>query len=200
MDRHYDFVFENENVRVIVDGYGNDLFVASDVAKILGYRDAFNMTRMLNDYEKGTRAVSTIKGMQDVIVITEAGLYHAIMLSHKPNAKAFQRWVFNEVLPDIKRYGAYIDAETRQALDQNPNLVHELNAKLAEYERKASLQPLYHVIDKTHYPYCEFGKLEDMNTKLKDALNRMEDKYYEMYMQVQGVNQMFDHFVGAMAY
>lgn len=111
------FEFENSRVRAMVDG-DEVLFVASDIAKILGYRDAANLARTLDDDEKGTHEVSTPRsGMQAMTVLTESGLYRAILNREiayvkEPESRAFvkrfQRWVTHEVLPTIRKTGGYI--------------------------------------------------------------------------------------------
>lgn len=87
---------------------GEVKFLASDMAKGLGFRDAHSMTRMLDDDEKGTQNVSTPGGDQQMSVITEAGFYHAAMRSRVEKAKEFRRWVTHEVLPKIRKTGGYI--------------------------------------------------------------------------------------------
>jgi len=94
------------DVRVIVID-GNPWFVAGDVAAALEYRDAANMTRFLDDDEKGTHNVSTPSGNQQMTVINESGLYSAILKSRKPEAKKFKKWVTSEVLPSIRKTGSY---------------------------------------------------------------------------------------------
>ena len=105
-------VFQNDRFGTIralsVDG--EPWFVATDVAKTLGYRDSHNMTRRLDEDEKGTRSVSTPGGEQVLSVITEAGLYSAILGSKIPGARDFKRWVTHEVLPAIRRTGGYMVA------------------------------------------------------------------------------------------
>lgn len=86
---------------------GEPWFVASDVARILGYRDAHNLTRRLEEDDRGTRSVSTPSGEQQMTVISEAGLYAAILGSQVKGARAFKRWVTREVLPSIRRTGGY---------------------------------------------------------------------------------------------
>lgn len=106
-------VFENEEfgqLRVTQDESGEPWFVASDIAKALGYRDAANMARRLDDDEKGTRSVSTPGGDQQMTVITEAGMYSAILGSKVDGAKRFKRWVTHDVLPAIRRDGGYMVA------------------------------------------------------------------------------------------
>ena len=67
------------DIRVMTDEQGEPLFVASDIAKILGYRDAHNMTRRLDPDDKGTRPASTPGGTQELTTINESGLYTAIL-------------------------------------------------------------------------------------------------------------------------
>lgn len=100
------FNFQSNEVRVI-NRDGEIWFIASDVAAVLKYRDAANMTRILDDDEKGTHIVSTPSGDQTMVVINESGLYHAVLKSRKPEAKPFRKWVTADVLPSIRKTGSY---------------------------------------------------------------------------------------------
>lgn len=86
-------------------------FVATDVAKALGYGDATHMTRRLDEDEKGLRSVETPGGKQQLSVISEAGLYNAILGSKVPGARDFKRWVTHDVLPALRRDGAYVASD-----------------------------------------------------------------------------------------
>lgn len=97
----------NIHIRVLRDDEGEPLFIAADVARALGYRDAHNMGRRLDEDEKGTRPVSTPGGTQNAGVITESGLYSAILGSQVPGARDFKRWVTHTVLPAIRKTGSY---------------------------------------------------------------------------------------------
>lgn len=112
------FEFEGNKVRALADG-DEVMFVASDIAKILGYRDAAALTRTLDDEEKGTRPIGTHGGTQTMTVISEPGLYKAILQRQtgrmevevtREFVKRFQRWVTHEVLPQIRKTGGYIPA------------------------------------------------------------------------------------------
>lgn len=104
------FTYEGRQVRtVIVDG--EPWFVAADVAAILGYRDAHNLTRRLDEDEKGTQTVSTPGGPQSMTCINEPGIFAAILGSQVPDAKAFKRWLTHDVLPQIRRTGKYAGVE-----------------------------------------------------------------------------------------
>ena len=105
-------------VRAVRDENGEPMFVAKDVAVILGYRDAANMTRRLEEDEKGTRSVSTPGGEQQMAVITEPGLYSAILGSRVPEARAFKRWVTHEVLPALRREGGYMVARADETPEE----------------------------------------------------------------------------------
>ncbi|MDZ7896395.1 MAG: Bro-N domain-containing protein [Sphingobium sp.] len=83
-------------------------WVAGDVARVLGYRDAPNMCRLLDEDEQLTHNVSSrsVNGVvqdRDVTIISESGLYHAILKSRRAEAKAFRKWVTAQVLPAIRR-------------------------------------------------------------------------------------------------
>lgn len=95
------------DIRIIIDDEQKIWFVASDIAKILEYRDAPNLIRGLDDDEKGTQKVSTLGGEQQVSVITESGLYHVILNAKTDRVKPFRRWVTEEVLPQIRKTGSY---------------------------------------------------------------------------------------------
>lgn len=144
------FDFKGNDVRVVIGEDNEPRWVASDVAKVLGYRMASDMTRRLDDDEKGTRSVRTPGGEQDVTVISESGLYSAIIGSKVPEAKKFRRWVTHEVLPQIRKSGAYVsdailDSEDpldmlQRALDiaREERAKKELaEAKVSEMEPKA---------------------------------------------------------------
>jgi prophage antirepressor-like protein len=102
------FEFEGQPIRVVTDATGEPWFVAADIAQSLDYRMASDMTRFLDEDERGTQTVRTPSGDQEMLVINESGLYSAILKSRKPEAKRFRRWVTREVLPAIRKTGAYV--------------------------------------------------------------------------------------------
>lgn len=135
------FDFQGHEVRVLVEG-GEPRWVASDVAKVLGYRMASDMTRRLDEDEKGTRSVRTPGGEQDVTTITESGLYSAILGSKVPAAREFKRWVTHEVLPSIRKRGGYLTPEAAEAALTDPDFIIRLATDLkAERAKVAELKP-----------------------------------------------------------
>ena len=138
-------------VRAVRSEGGEPMFVASDIAKILGYRMASDMTRRLEEDEKGTRSVRTPGGEQQMAVITEPGLYSAILGSRVPEARAFKRWVTHEVLPALRRDGGYMVARdetpeqtmaravllAQQTIDRQRSRIAGLEAENEEMRPKA---------------------------------------------------------------
>lgn len=136
------FAFEGANVRVLtIDG--DPWFVARDVALILEYRMASDMTRMLDADELGTQFVRTPSGDQSVTVINESGLYSAIMRSRKSDAKRFRKWVTAEVLPTIRKTGRYDIAEQPRALTPGEMFLQNaqalVNIERAQAEQAAAI-------------------------------------------------------------
>ena len=147
-------VFKNDQfgtIRAMRGEDGEPMFIAGDVAKILGYGDATHMTRRLEDDEKGLRSVETPGGTQMANVITEPGLYSAILGSRVPEAKAFKRWVTHEVLPALRRDGGYMVARdetpeqtmaravllAQQTIDRQRSRIAGLEAENEEMRPKA---------------------------------------------------------------
>ncbi len=106
------FRFESREVRtLLIDD--QPWFVASDVALALMYSEAKDMTRNLDDDEKGRQIVPTLGGEQEMLVINESGLYSAILRSRKAEAKRFKKWITAEVLPAIRKHGSYTDTNNK---------------------------------------------------------------------------------------
>jgi len=116
-------------------------FVASDVAKALGYRMASDMARRLDDDEKDTRSVRTLGGNQNMTVINESGLYNAILGSKIESAKAFRKWVTSDVLPSIRKHGMYATAQTVDEMLADPDtMIRTLVALKAERAKVIQLE------------------------------------------------------------
>ncbi|MDD7465518.1 MAG: phage antirepressor KilAC domain-containing protein [Actinomycetaceae bacterium] len=111
------FTYRGTAVRV-VESDSQPWFVASDIAKILGYSAATAMTRTLDDDEKGMQTVHTLGGEQNLAIINEAGLYSAILRSRRSEAKEFKRWVTHDVLPSIRRHGGYIAGQDNMSPEE----------------------------------------------------------------------------------
>jgi prophage antirepressor-like protein len=109
------FTYAGQGVRTL-DVAGEPWFIAADVAGILDYRMASDMTRRLDVDDKGYAKVRTPGGEQEVVIISEAGLYDSIFRSNSEGAKPFRRWVTGTVLPTIRKTGSFDTADEIPAL------------------------------------------------------------------------------------
>jgi len=104
------FDFQSHALRIISDEHSELWFVAKDVADALDYSDAHKMCEKLDDDEKSNREIGGLgspTGGRGTLIINESGLYSSILRSTKPEAKAFKKWVTAEVLPSLRKNGAY---------------------------------------------------------------------------------------------
>lgn len=110
---------QQQDVRaVMIDG--EPWFAATDVCQALTIANTARALSRLDDDEKGIHSMNTPGGAQELGVVNESGLYSLILTSRKPEAKAFKKWVTSEVLPSIRKTGAYIHAPAlRPALSKD---------------------------------------------------------------------------------
>lgn len=98
------FAFEGVELRALtIDN--EPWFVTADVLSILRLDRTAN--RRLDDDEMGVAPIHTLGGVQNLSIVSEAGLYSLILGSRKTEARTFKRWVTHEVLPQIRRTGTY---------------------------------------------------------------------------------------------
>lgn len=113
-------------------------FVGKDVAEILGYKDTSDaMKRHVDEDDKGAGEIPTPGGKQNMKVINESGLYSLILSSKLPNAKKFKKWVTSEVLPQIRKHGAYMTEDTIEKALTSPDFLIQLATKLKEEQEKS---------------------------------------------------------------
>lgn len=134
------FNFENQQVRT-VEIENEPYFVGKDVAAILGYsntRKALIDHIDVEDKKDGVTIRDSIGRNQNAVVINESGLYSLILSSKLPNAKKFKRWVTSEVLPTIRKHGAYLTPDKIEEALLNPDTLINLATQLKQ-EREARL-------------------------------------------------------------
>lgn len=136
-------IFENEafgTVRV-VDVNGEPWFVARDVCECLELGNPRTSIALLDEDEKGVHTMDTPGGQQEMSIVSEAGLYSLILRSRKPEAKAFKRWITHEVLPAIRRHGAYLTPDMVEKVISDPDTIIRLATDLkTEREKRIALE------------------------------------------------------------
>lgn len=101
-------LYKDNPVRII-EKDGEPWFVAKDVCDILEIKNSRDtLSKCLDSDEKGVEIIYSPHGANEMGIISEAGLYSLIFRSRKAEAKAFKRWVTHEVLPSIRKTGAYL--------------------------------------------------------------------------------------------
>lgn len=133
---------------------GEPWFVAADVCKALDLNNNRMAIERLDVDEKGVSSIDTPGGKQELTIINEPGLYALVLGSRKPEAKAFKRWITHEVIPTIRKHGAYMTPETIEKVLSDPDTIIKLATDLKEErERTAALNAKI----KADKPYTEFG-------------------------------------------
>ena len=123
--------FNDSLVRVRKDEQGNPWFIVKDVCAVLDLSNVTVATSSLDEDERGSVILNTLGGEQEMLTVSESGLYSLIFRSRKPEARAFRRWVTGEVLPALRKTGSY--GQTAQPV-MTPG-----NTSLAELRRLVAL-------------------------------------------------------------
>lgn len=128
------FNYNEHQVRTVINEQGEPMFCGKDVCHILEIKNTSQAFKTLKEGQKGIYLTYTLGGDQDLIYVSESGLYKLIMRSRKKEAVAFQDWIFEEVLPKIRKTGSY-NAEPPKQLSQIEILLQSAQV-LAEQEKQ----------------------------------------------------------------
>lgn len=190
MNELMNYAFEDNLVRVHADENGEPWFVARDVCGVLEIQKPENAYSRLDEDERGTHSVGTPGGIQEMVTISESGLYALIFTSRKEEAKRFRKWVTSEVLPSIRKTGRYempgstptpeprtpIDVE-RVGLRLRPNIRSQvLNqaVQIAKMEGKAQLEEVNEI-------YAELCRMIDPASPdpLEDGKDNIAVRFFD---------------------
>lgn len=134
-------VFDNPEFGEVrtVEINGKPYFVAKDVANALGYS---NPRDAISRHCKGVVKHDSFKeGGQEIALIPEGDIYRLVIKSQLPTAEKFESWIFDEVLPTIRKHGAYMTDDTLEKALTSPDFLIQLATKLKEeQERNKALQ------------------------------------------------------------
>ena len=134
------FIYNGNEVRTIQKD-GEPWWVLKDVCGILGISKYRDTASRLDEDERGSVRVDTPGGEQEMTVVNESGLYNVILRSDKPEAKPFRKWVTSEVLPSIRKHGAYMTPQKIEEVLLNPDTIIKLATELkAEQEKRVALE------------------------------------------------------------
>lgn len=154
------FNFEGKKVRTLKVN-DEPYFVGKDVATILGYSDTNQAIRNhVDDEDKLTRKFNGSGQNRSMTIINESGLYSLILSSKMPNAKRFKRWVTSEVLPAIRKHGAYMTDEKAFDVVNNKNGLADLLQQAADQLRQKDIK---------------IAETESKNKKLQEKIDKDAD-------------------------
>lgn len=129
------FNYNGNEVRTIQKD-GEPWWVLKDVCNVLDLSDT-NKTAERLDVDELTRIKFVTGGQnREMLCINESGLYNVILRSDKPEAKPFRKWVTSEVLPSIRKHGAYMTPETLEQAILNPDMMIKLCTALKDEQDK----------------------------------------------------------------
>lgn len=132
-------IFNSPEFGVIrtIEKDGEPWFVGKDVAVVLGYGDTDQALRKhIDDEDKLTRRFDGSGQNRQMTIINESGLYSLVLSSKLPTAKKFKRWVTNEVIPSIRKHGAYMTPETLEKVLLSPDTLMQLAQNLKDEQEK----------------------------------------------------------------
>ena len=137
-------LFENPEFGAIrtVEVGGEPWLVGKDVAQALGYSDTSDaLKRHVDPEDKLTRRVADSGQSREMYIINESGLYSLVLSSKLPGAKKFKRWVTSEVLPSIRKHGAYMTSDTIDKMINSPEFgIKLLTALRDEQDKRKALE------------------------------------------------------------
>lgn len=163
---------------------GEPYFVGKDVAEILGYADTFGaLKKHVDEEDKQNCQNSSFESPRGLTIINESGLYSLILSSKLPTAKKFKRWITAEVIPSIRKHGAYMTEQTIEQALTNPDFLIQLATQLkTEKEKNKALEVKVSTLtvdNQIMQPKAEyFDELVDRNllTNIRDTAKELKVK------------------------
>lgn len=132
------FDFKGAEVRTVTQK-GEPWFVLADVCKVLGIKNVSQAAQNLDEADVCSTYISSGGQKRKALAVNESGLYDVILDSRKPEAKEFRRWITSEVIPSIRKHGAYLTSEKIEEVLLNPDTIIQIAQNLKE-EQQARLE------------------------------------------------------------
>ena len=135
------FSYSGKEVRVVTKD-GEPWFVGKDVAEVLGYTDTYGAIKKHVDEEDMQNCQNdSFRTPRGMTIVNESGVYSLVFASKLPTARAFKRWVTSDVLPTIRKHGAYMTPDVlRKTLDDPDYIIGLAKALKEEREKRLALE------------------------------------------------------------
>ena len=144
---------------------GEPWFVAADVCRALDIKNNRDALTRLDEDEKHVGLTDTNRGNREATFVNECGLYSLILSCRKPEAKSFKRWVTHEVIPSIRKYGAYMTDSVLEEMETHPEAVAAYVKMLKKENEKAKA-----------------ARAELAMAKLENAMLKPKAEYYDTFV------------------
>jgi anti-repressor protein len=132
------FYFKGRQVRTL-NADNEPMFVGKDVADILGYQNGSrDVNNHVEEEDRLKYQIGTSGQSREMTLINESGLYSLVLSSKLPTAKEFKHWVTHEVLPSIRKHGAYMTPETIEKAIYDPDFIINLATQLKNEQAKTA--------------------------------------------------------------
>ena len=179
--------FSDNNKSIDVYGsFENPLFHAKKLGHMLGFVNIRQTLSRMDDDYKQVKKCDSLGGAQKMTFLTEAGLYYLLMRSNKEECKPFQKWVLNDVLPSIRKTGAYnydMDHTFRECLTFKIENENDLHIKVVNFIKK-------------RFPHSLFTATLGEN---QDTSEKRLDSYKKGYLKGSPdivINNLHKHYTG----
>ena len=184
------FKYKSDKVRTIIKD-GAPWFVLKDVCDILEIQNSRNVQERLDEDEKNTVCIMDgNRGNPNITIISESGLYSVILLSRKPEAKRFKKWITSEVLPEIRKTGSYLRTPRTyiQALEallesekEKERLKQEKNELQIELDESKEYFTVKRVakINRISWKSLNWRKLKNVSQAMEREIRKVFDANFE---------------------
>ena len=194
MNQMIPFIFDEKPVRTVMIG-DSPWWVGKDVCNVLGYKDTVNA---LKQHCRGVvkhHPLATGGGTQEVRVISEGDVFRLIVSSRLPEARRFEKWLFEEVLPQIRKTGSYVPETVRQDIENLRSRILDIEIDRSVTEerllrsertiRRYEEQRLMTYEDKREILALSANKypvsmIQRITKKSRGAIKRFFDEFYSL--------------------
>lgn len=166
------FNYGESEVRTVVKD--NEVwFVAKDVCDVLELNNSRMALSKLDDDEKGVSRIDTPGGKQNLSIVNESGLYELVFNSRKDESKKFKRWVKSEVLPSIRKHGAYMTDDVLEQTIKDPDYMIGLLTVLKEEKlKRVQAEKTVNILTHVNKTYTATEIAKELGFKSAIALNK----------------------------
>ena len=163
-------------------------FMLSDVCRVLEIKNSRDAKSRLNEYGVGTTdIIDSLGRIQKADFINESNLYKLVFQSRKPQAEKFSDWVTSEVLPSIRKHGAYMTSEVIEKTLSDPDYLIRLATNLKEEKAKRALAEAQIEKDKPKVLFADSCEVAENSILIGEFAKRLKQNGYDI-----GQNKLFE--------